>query len=381
MKRGITGEYHIAEGDIKAFVPYPLPPSPDLFFSPETERLLENATVAIGRLDSISLLLPDPNIFLYSYVRREAVLSSQIEGTQSTLSDLLFYELDTFQGVPLDDVKEVSNYVQAIEHGLKKLENGSVLDNALLREMHEILLSSGRGSNKSPGKFRTTQNWIDGTRPASAHFVPPPPQELWKVMGQLESFIQDTKQPYPTLVKAALAHVQFETAHPFLDGNGRIGRLLIAFILHEAGLLQKPVLYLSLYFKEHRADYYRMLDLVRMEGDWERWLKFFLTAVEQTATSAFETAVRLKELFKVDADKLHRSSALEVFNAFCKRPISNIKSLGLATSLSIPGVTKAIKDLEKQGIIREITQKKRNRVYAYTQYINILNEGNEGIII
>ncbi|RLD99788.1 MAG: Fic family protein, partial [Aquificota bacterium] len=289
MRRGLTGEYRITVvgGEtIRAFVPEPLPPDPPLRFTPQRQQLLERATLALGRLDSITLLLPDPDIFLYAYVRREALLSSQIEGTQSSLSDLLLFELEEAPGVPFEDVVEVSNYVAALEHGTRRLQEGFPLCNRLIREMHALLLSRGRGSEKLPGEFRRTQNWIGGTRPGNAYFVPPPPDEVPRCMADLERFLNGENAPYPTLVNAALAHVQFETIHPFLDGNGRMGRLLIAFVLHHGGILKRPLLYLSLYFKRHRDEYYRLLDLVRLEGDWEAWLDFFLEGVEQTAQNA-----------------------------------------------------------------------------------------------
>lgn len=245
--------------------------------------------LACGRLDAITALLPDPDLFLYAYVRREAVLSSQIEGTQSSLSDLLLFELDEAPGTPIDDVVEVSNYVAALEHALARLAADFPLSNRLLCEVHGKLLSSGRGADKRPGEFRATQNWIGGTRPGNAHFVSPAPQEVEPCMAALERFLH---APFATgsLVKAALAHVQFETIHPFLDGNGRVGRLLIALILHHEGVLRQPLLYLSLYFKQHRDEYYRLLDAVRTTGDWETWLDFFLEGVGETAISAVDTA-------------------------------------------------------------------------------------------
>ncbi|MBM3284260.1 MAG: Fic family protein, partial [Candidatus Aminicenantes bacterium] len=304
MKRGISGRYQESDvgGEVVlAFIPDPLPPRPPLELTHSRQQLLERATLALGRLDSITLLLPNPHLFLYAYVRREAVLSSQIEGTQSSLSDLLLFELEQAPGVPFDDVVEVSNYVVALEHGVTRMREGFPLSNRLIREMHEKLLSRGRGSGKSPGEFRRSQNWIGGPRPGIAHFVPPPPAQVEDCMAQFERFIHDERVPYPVLVRAALAHVQFEMIHPFLDGNGRIGRLLIALLLHLSGVLSQPLLYLSLYFKQRRAEYYRLLDLVRSDGDWEAWLDFFLEGVEQTATVAVQTAQRLVKLFSDDA--------------------------------------------------------------------------------
>jgi len=385
MKRGSTGQYEttsIAGETIRAFIPNPLPPEPALALSDRRQRLLERATVALGRLDSVTLLLPDPNIFLYAYVRREAVLSSQIEGTQSSLAQLMLFEIEQAPGVPLDDVQEVSNYVASLHHGLKRLQEDFPLSNRLIREMHRILLSQGRGSDKSPGEFRRSQNWIGGTRPGNAHFVPPPPGQVEPCMAQLERFLHDSGNPYPTLIKAALAHVQFETIHPFLDGNGRIGRLLIAFILHHDRLLSQPLLYLSLYFKEHRPEYYRLLDLVRTEGDWEAWLDFFLEGVEQIASNAVETAKRLLFLFQQDERKIQAlgrsaSTTMRVFRVLCEHPLATLNRICESTGLSFPAGSKGMQQLETLDIVREITGQQRNRVFAYQQYLSILNEGTD----
>jgi Fic family protein len=383
MQRGVTGEYEVTtagEEQARAFIPHPLPPDPPLDLSNARQRLLERATLAVGRLDSITLLLPEPNIFLYAYVRREAVLSSQIEGTQSSLADLLLFELEEAPGVPFDDVVEVSGYVAALEHGMARIRDHLPLSSRLIREMHGVLLSRGRGSEKSPGEFRRTQNWIGGTRPGNAHFVPLPPSRIEDSMASLEQFIHEEHSPYPTLVKAALAHVQFETIHPFLDGNGRIGRLLIAFILHDGGVLSKLLLYLSLYFKQHRAEYYRLLDVVRAEGDWEAWLDFFLDGVEDTATNAVRIAQALVELFKQDTAQVQAagrvaSSALRVFNALCERPITTLNDVCKRTGLSFPTATKGIEKLMSLGIVKELTGGRRNRLFAYDRYLAILNEG------
>jgi Fic family protein len=387
MQRGLTGQYYVTQvaGEtIRAFVPHPLPPEPPLVFSAQRQQLLERATLALGRLDSISLLLPDPDLFLYAYVRREAVLSSQIEGTQSSLAQLLLFELDEAPGVPFDDVVEVSNYVAALTHGLKRLQDGFPLSNRLIREMHAILLRGGRGSEKAPGEFRRSQNWIGGTRPGNAHFVPPPADHVEACMAALERFLHGENNPYPALVKAALAHVQFETIHPFLDGNGRIGRLLIAFILHHDRVLSQPLLYLSLFFKQHRSEYYRLLDLVRVEGDWEAWLDFFLEGVEQTANNAVDTAKRLLSLFNRDEQCIRKaqgttSATLQIFSAFCRRPLISVSEVCQQTGLSFPTVSAAIQRLGRLGIVREITGKRRNRIFAYQAYLDILNEGTEAL--
>jgi Fic family protein len=387
MKRDLTGKYAISiigSEPIRAFVPSALPPEPALEFSDTRRRLLERATLALGRLDSIVILLPDPNLFLYSYVRREAVLSSQIEGIQSSLSDLLLFELKEAPGVPLDDVVEVFNYVAALEHGVQRLREEFPLCNRLLREVHAKLLSSGRGSEKSPGEFRRSQNWVGGTRPGNAYFVPLPPDQVETCMSVLERFFHDESAPCPVLIKAALAHVQFETIHPFLDGNGRVGRLLIALILHEAGILAQPLLYLSLYFKQHREMYYRLLDAVRVEGDWEAWVDFFLEGVEQTAGGAVQTAKRLVTLFNEDSGRVQKlgrnaSTTLRVYNAMCKRPALTINEAKRLTDLSFPAVNKAMEALSELGIVRELTGGRRNRVFAYQQYLAVLSEGTEPI--
>ncbi len=384
MHRGLQGRYSISKmggEQIRAFIPNPLPPDPPFDLLPERQRLLERATLAVGRLDSITSLLPNPNIFLYAYIRREAVLSSQIEGTQSSLSDLLLYELDEAPGVPIDDVVEVSNYVTALEHGMESLLAGTPLCNRLLREMHARLLAGGRGEDKLPGEFRTSQNWIGGTRPGNAHFVPPPPFEVQNCMSELEKYVHRSDL-YPTLITAAFAHVQFETIHPFLDGNGRIGRLLIAFILHHGGLLSRPLLYLSLYFKRYRSEYYRLLDLVRTEGDWEAWVDFYLEGVENTATNAVQTAHRLVALFDQDRDQIQKlgrtaSSAAKVLQVLRERPLVTVQDAMEKAVISFPTANKAVQLLVNQGLIREVTGQRRNRVFAYSKYLDILNEGAE----
>ena len=385
MKRGATGRYETSTSGgetVRAFIPAPLPPDPMLDLYGERQRLLERALLACGRLDGVRALLPDPNLFLYAYIRREAVLSSQIEGTQSSLSDLLLFELDEAPGVPFDDVVEVSNYVAALEHGMARLRGGFPISNCLLREVHEKLLQSGRGADKQPGEFRRSQNWLGGTRPGNARFVPPPPQRVEDCMASLERAIHAKDGSLPVLVKAALAHVQFETIHPFLDGNGRVGRLLISLMLHDDRVLEQPLLYLSYYFKRHRDEYYRLLDLVRTEGDWEAWLEYFLEGVELTAGGAVQTAHRLLALFSADAERVQSTgraaaSALRVYDAFRDRPLSTIATLSEQTGASYPTVSRAVEELERLRIVREITGRKRGRVFAYTRYLDILGEGTE----
>ncbi len=387
MERGITGRFEatrVGGEDVRAFIPKPLPPQPPLDLSGSRQRLLEKATLALGRLDSITTLLPDPQLFLYAYVRREAVLSSQIEGTQSSLSDLLLFEIEEAPGVPFDDVVEVSNYVAALEHGMARLRGGFPISNRLIREMHEQLLARGRGRGreKQPGEFRRSQNWIGGTRPGNAHFVPPPPTVVDEVMSALERTFHEQNAPYPVLVMAALAHVQFETIHPFLDGNGRIGRLLIPLLLHDAGVLQQPLLYLSLYFKQHREEYYRLLDRVRGTGDWEEWLDFFLEGVAATATSAVDTAQRLVALFTEDAARVQAAgrgaaTMLRVLRSLHERPVITLSEVSRRTGLSFPTSAKGMTSLMSVGLVRELTGFRRNRVFAYDRYLAILGEGTE----
>ena len=294
----------VAGEECRAFIPNPLPPEPPLVLTDDDYDLMEKANRALGRLDGLATLLPDTTLFIYFYIRKEAVLSSQIEGTQSSIADLLLYESDEAPGVPLNDVEEVSSYVAAMNHGLKRLGEGFPLSLRLLREIHEVLLSPGRGSTKSPGEFRRSQNWIGGTRPGNAHFVPPPPERVVECMGALEKFLHDQPARTPVLIKAALAHVQFETIHPFLDGNGRLGRLLITLLLYADQALSAPILYLSLYFKTNRDVYYDLLQKVRTEGDWEAWLRFFMTGVLETSEQAVQTAKAILQLFDEDRRKI-----------------------------------------------------------------------------
>lgn len=364
---------------MRAFVPDPLPPRPPLQPDEALVHQLERANVALGRLDGASAALPDTRLFLYTYVRKEAVLSSQIEGTQSSLSDLMLFELDEVPGVPFDDVVEVSNYVAALEHGLARIRGGMPLSNRLIREMHERLMARGRGENKSPGEFRRSQNWIGGSRPGDAAFVPPPHMQVEACMGALERFLHDDPVRTPPLLKSALAHVQFETIHPFLDGNGRLGRLLITMLLCVEGVLAEPLLYLSLYFKRHRAEYYERLGRVRQDGDWEEWLRFFARGVEETANDAFAVAQRLRALTAADRLRVQgigrpAGSALRVHEALQARPLATIASAAKATGLSVPAVTDSLAALRELGIVREVTGRKRGRVFAYDAYLAALQD-------
>ena len=385
MKRELQGHYvtiSTVGEEARAFVPAPLPPKPPIEWTPELRGKFDQALLALGRLDSISTFLPDISLFLYMYVRKEAVLSSMIEGTQSSLSDLLLFELDMEPGVPMDDVREVSNYVEALDHGLARLAEGFPLSLRLIKEMHSILLAKGRGSNQTPGEFRRTQNWIGGTRPGNAAFVPPPAEQVMECMGKLELFLHDQPEPTPALLKAALAHVQFETIHPFLDGNGRLGRLLITLLLCSRSVLREPMLYLSLYFKTHRRYYYELLNNVRLTGDWEAWLDFFAEAVIVTATQAVETARQLVDLANKDRDKISSlgraaSSALRIHRAMMERPITTSGWLVKKTGITPATVNKCLAHLERLGIVRELTSRKRNRLFSYTGYVEIMNRGTE----
>jgi Fic family protein len=371
-------ETTVAGEVVRAFVPPALPPTPPI----DVLRLLPKLSLAeraLGRLDGITVLLPRQDLFLYMYVRKEAVLSSQIEGTQSTLSDLLRFETEAQAGQPIDDIREVSNYVDAMMYGLKRLED-LPLSLRMIREMHERLMQSGRGAAKNPGEFRRSQNWIGGTRPGNALFVPPPLRELTIGLDDFERFMHEEASGLPPLLKAGLLHVQFETLHPFLDGNGRIGRLLVTLYLCVNDVLRKPLLYLSLYLKTHRSDYYRLLQEVREHGAWEAWLEFFLDGVAETANQAFDAATRIVDLFKLDREHItagsdRAGSALRIHELLQQNPFATGSNLVERTGLTAPTVNAALADLRRLEIVTEITGRQRGRVFAYAAYLSILNEG------
>ena len=385
MRRELQGHYvtiSTVGEEARAFVPAPLPPHPPIEWTPELRDAFDQALLALGRLDSVTTLLPDTALFLYMYVRKEAVLSSMIEGTQSSLSDLLLFELEERPGVPLDDVREVSNYVAALEYGLERLRGGFPLSLRLFREIHGVLLADGRGSGQAPGEFRRSQNWIGGTRPGNAAFVPPPANEVLDCMSDLERFLHDQPEPTPTLLKAALAHVQFETIHPFLDGNGRLGRLLITLLLCDQHVLKEPMLYLSLYFKTHRQYYYELLDRVRHTGDWEAWLLFFAEAVTVTATQALETAQQLHALSERHRELIHglgraSASALQVHRVLMQRPIVSVGAVAELTGLTFVTANRALGHLQELGVVAELTGQRRNRLFSYTSFIEALDRGTE----
>jgi len=366
---------------VRAYVPVPLPPIPAVDLT-GLQTALELANQTVGRLDGIASVLPDPSLFLYMYIRKEALLSSQIEGTQSSLSDLLLYEAEEAPGVPIDDTREVSNYVVAMNHGLRRLREDFPLSLRLIREIHGILLSKGRGQDKDPGEFRRSQNWIGGTRPGNALFVPPPPHRVTDCLSALETFIHTDSADLPLLVKAALVHVQFETIHPFLDGNGRLGRLLITFLMCERGVLREPLLYLSLFFKQNRQTYYEHLQAVREHGEWEAWVAFFLRGVTETARQGTQTAQNLLRLFGNDRGRIEElgrpaATALRLHQFLQRRGLTTIPAAARQLGLSQPTVTSAIAHLRALGIVRETTGRQRGKVFVYGAFLDLLGEGTD----
>lgn len=363
-----------------AFIPAPLPPDPPLEFDSQLQRLHESAVHAVGQLDGVSRGL-DPDRLLYMYMRKEAVHSSQIEGTQSTLADLLAYEDSAVAGTPIDDVREVSRYIAALYHGLERIQTGELpLSLRLIRELHGVLMAEGRGSRQAPGEFRRTQNWIGGARPGNALFVPPPPDELMPALANLESFLHDQTGHTPPILKAGLAHAQFETIHPFLDGNGRIGRLLISLVLGAESVLVRPFFYLSLYFKENRAEYYQVLQRVRTEGDWEGWMRFYLIGVEAVAREATETALALRVLFERDQQRVMKlgraaASAARVYDLLRQRVVVSIPRAAQELGLTWPTVNAALGRLEALGIAEETTGRARGRMWVYRRQLELLERG------
>lgn len=382
-----TGEYieaSLSGSKYRAFIPDALPPSPPVDWSEDLSALRDKANRALGRLDMLDGVLPDKHLFLYQYIRKEAVLSSQIEGTQSSISDLLLYELDEAPGVPMDDVREVSNYVSAMNYGLGRIREGFPVSLRLIREIHGVLLSDGRGQDKEPGEFRRSQVWLGGTSPSVAEFVPPPPERIMECLDPFEKYLHDRPVETPVLIKAALAHVQFETIHPFKDGNGRLGRLLITLLLCAEDVLREPMLYLSLYFKQNRQAYYDKLQAVRLNGDWEGWLAFFFQGVYEAAGQAVNTAQRLLELFETDRKRLQdigraAGSAIRLQQHLQSRPITTATGAAKVLGLSETAVNKTLARMEEMGIVRELTGQQRYRIFGYDEYLNILAEGTEPV--
>jgi Fic family protein len=345
---------------------------------------LDRANQGLGRLNGMTRLLPDLRFLLYLSVRKEALVSSQIEGTQSSFTDLLLFENEAVPRVPIEDVEEVSNYVAAMQHGLRRLRGGFPLSLRLIREIHGILLRGGRGANRTPGEFRRTQNWIGGSRPGNASFVPPPPERLLECLDRFERFLHndDERHKLPILVEAGLVHVQFESIHPFLDGNGRVGRLLITLLLCSKGVLTEPLLYPSLYLKTNRSQYYDLLQRVRTEGAWEDWLAFFLDGIAAAAQEAADTAERTLRLFANDRKKIQElgrasASALRVQEFMQRNPFVRIRTAAKALKLTIPTVTSALNHLVQLGIVKEVSGKQRDRLFAYSRYVNMVGEGTK----
>jgi Fic family protein len=374
-----AGRYVAQPSGYRAFIPAPLPPEPALTFDAALHAALSHADQAVGRLDGIIQTVPNPDLFVYMYVRREAVLSSQIEGTQSTLEDLLAVEFDpepTWRRPP-SDVSEIVNYVRAMNYGLSRLEQ-LPLSLRLIREIHQELLAGGRGEHRSPGEFRRSQNWIgpENAPLARASFVPPPVHEMHQALDNLERFLHDGT--LPVLVHAGIAHAQFETIHPFLDGNGRVGRLLVTFLLVHRGVLHRPLLYLSLYLKRHRLEYYDRLTAVRETGDWEGWLLFFLTGVAETAEEATTTAGAIQRLREQHRELVQEhiagSNALRLLDLLFDRPLVDVNLAGDTLGVAFATANKLVEQLQQLGILEEVTGRKRNRVFAYQPYLALFHD-------
>jgi Fic family protein len=380
MKRP-TGTYRVTEWDgeeVRAFVPSPLPPAdPPLALDDQSSQSLSDATAAIGRLAIAADMVPSADWFLYGFVRKEALITSQIEGTQATLRDVLAFEAGQ-QAQRGDDVREVCNYVEALTYARRELgrPKGLPLSTRLLCGAHKRLMKGARGSESQPGAIRRSQNWIGGTRPGNARFVPPPPEAVPRALSALEKWIH-ARDPLPTLVRIGLAHVQFETIHPFLDGNGRIGRLLIALLVEHWGLLKAPLLYLSVAFKRHRQEYYERLNAVRVDGDWEGWTRFFLACVTEAAEDAVASAQKLfavtgADRAKVAAHAKTTVAAIRLVDMLPANPMVTLPSVIKLLDVSKPTAVRTIKLLQDAGILRETTGKRRDRVYAYHHYLQVL---------
>ncbi len=369
----------VAGEPYRAYVPPKLPPDPAV----DLTRLypyLEKATLALAELNSIHKSIPNIALFIYMYVRKEALLSSQIEGTQSSFSDLMLFENQQKSTVALADVEEVSNYVKAITYGLDRLKQDFPLSLRLLRDIHGVLLAGGRGSGKLPGEFRRSQNWIGGTRPGNALFVPPPVDHLDQCLADFEKFLHD--DTLPVLIRAGLAHIQFETIHPFLDGNGRLGRLLITLLLCHSGMLDEPILYLSLYLKQNRSTYYALLQEVRLHGSWETWLEFFLEGVFKSAKQAIQTTHLIHNLFEHDCGKIAilgraRFSCEQTLEYMKRLPQVTVPLLASALSMTAPTARSALNQMVQLEILEEISGKKRDKIYVYRNYLALLEEGAE----
>lgn len=367
---------------VNARIPPPLPPNPAVQME-ALYRPLERANRALGRLNGVLSKLPDVKLFLLFFGRKEALLSSQIEGTRTTFSDLLLFENGDKQTTHSDD-QEVFNYIAAMDHGLVRIRGGFPVSQRLIREMHRILLDSASGANKQPGEFRRSQNWIGGTRPGNAFYVPPPPELVPELMSDIEKFIHSDRAILPELIVFGMVHAQFEAIHPFLDGNGRIGRLLITLLLCSNNILDEPILYLSLHFKKHRATYYQLLDRVHEMGDWETWLEFFLDSVAEASTQAANSADEILRRFQVDQHKIEElgrvaGSVLRVHQQLQQTPLATSSSIAVRQGISRPTADRSLRHLEELGIVHVFTGKQRRRLYAYTDYLNILSRDTDPI--
>ena len=370
-----AGSYVRQPGGFAAFVPRPLPPDPPVAFDQELVTLQSHADLALGRLDGEVRNLPDRDLFVAMYVRQEAVLSSQIEGTQSTLEDLLAAELEPDVIETAGDVDEIVNYVSAMNYGLARLRE-LPLSLRLIREIHGELLQGVRGANRAPGAFRRTQNFIDAAGDAieGAIFVPPPVPDMERALHEFERFMHETRD-FPPLVHVGLCHAQFETIHPFLDGNGRVGRLLITFQLVHGGILQRPLLYLSLYLKRNRDQYVERLMAVRDRGDWEGWLRFFLRGVAETAEQATQRARAIVELREVQRDRVHEAglptNAFRALDLLYRRPLVNVNLVLAELGVSFVTASKTVEGLRELGILEEVTGRRRGRVFRFTPYLDL----------
>jgi len=378
-----AGRYVKQRTGYSAFIPAPLPPEPPIALDGPLQTLLSRADQAVGRLDGVIQTVPNPDFFVYMYVRREAVLSSQIEGTQSTLEDLLAAELEqqpAWRQLP-QDVEEVVNYVRAMNYGLARVSD-LPLSLRVITEIHRELLTGVRGSHRQPGDFRRSQNWIgpEGAALADATFVPPPVHEMKQALDNFERFLHD--QELPALVHAGVAHAQFETIHPFLDGNGRVGRLLITFLLVHRGVLQRPLLYLSVYLKRHRAEYYDRLTAIRESGDWEGWLRFFLTGVAQTAEEAGVTARALLDLREKHRRLIQESvpgvNGLRLLDLLFQRPLVHVNLVKDSLGIAFVTANKLAGQLESLGILEEITGRRRDRIFSYSPYVGLFRDEPPG---
>lgn len=374
---GRAGRYVKQPQGYEAFIPAPLPPRPPIRISGKLQVLLSDATLALGRLDGSIHTLPNPDLFVLMYVRKEAVLSSQIEGTESSLQDVLAAEAKVLDSTTPQDVNEVLNYISAMNYGLRRVKELPV-SVRLIKELHERLMKGVRGSHLSPGETRRSQNWIGpgGASLKEALFVPPPPEEIATALGSLENFIH-AESSMPFLLQIGLAHAQFETIHPFLDGNGRIGRLLITFLLAEREILEKPVLYLSHFMKRNRQEYYERLQRIRDEGDWEGWLEFFLLGVAEVSGEATETARKILALREdhrtAIAANLGRAAGNghRVLEMLYRTPIINVKSVSDMTKTSFAAANELVKKLVGIGVLEEMTGQRRNRSFRYAEYIEL----------